>query len=473
MKFKLFDKHQLKNLLSDIRFWIIFFFLLRLIGITNAPLEISHNWRQSLTNMISRNFVENGLNLLYPMIDMAGEKTGIIGSEFPFFNFLSYLFSSIYGDSHWYGRLINLIISSFGLYYFYLLIKGILNKTIAFNSTLILTVSIWFAFSRKIMPDTFSVSLVIIGLYYAFNYLKYNKISSIFLFFLFNTLGILCKIPALSLFSVLGILFFIEEIPTRRKLLVFIIGTVSFIIICLWYFYWVPYLLETYHYQLYFPKGIWEGLHEIQNFIPELLEKFYFSSLSSYLATAFCLAGLILMIKNKKQYIILGLTIISLVFVVFIIKTGSVFPLHNYYVIPFTPVMALLAGYFISCIPKKFQVYLLILISVESIANQQHDFTIKDSKKYKLELSEITKAYIPKNNLVIINGGFSPQDIYFSHRKGWTLNSLDIANPSFIDSLATLGGKFIIQDRHYLNQQLPNYKQLFNNEDYIIYKIND
>lgn len=465
--------NHLRNVLSDIRFWILFFFIIRLIGITNAPLEIGHNWRQSLTNMISRNFLENGLDLLHPMIDMAGEKTGIIGSEFPFFNFLIYLFSSIFGETHWYGRLINLIVSSFGLYYFYLLIKNLINKQLAFNSTIVLSVSIWFAFSRKIMPDTFSVSLVIIALYFAYDYLKNNHLKSLFLFFIFNTLGILCKIPALSLFSVLGIIFFIKEIPINRKFILLIGGSISFGIVCLWYFYWVPYLLETYKYQLYFPKGILEGLNEIKLFIPELLEKFYFSSLSSYLATACCLLGLIFIIRNKNRYLLLAISIIFMVFVVFIIKTGAVFPLHNYYIIPFAPVMALMAGYFISKIPSKFQTYLLLIISIEAIANQNHDFFIKDSQKYKLELSSISEEYIPKNNLILINGGFSPQDIYFSHRKGWTVNNKEVADPDFVDSLSALGGKYIILDRHYINNKRLDYSQLFINEDYIIYQIKE
>ena len=82
------QKEKIKLILTDIRFWILFFFILRLVGITNAPLEIGHNWRQALTSMIARNFLEGNPNLLYPRIDMAGNQTGIIGSELPFYNYL-------------------------------------------------------------------------------------------------------------------------------------------------------------------------------------------------------------------------------------------------------------------------------------------------------------------------------------------------------------------------------------------------
>jgi hypothetical protein len=51
------NKVLVKKLLTDIQFWIVLFFLIRMIGITNPPLEIGHNRRQSLTNMVARNFL--------------------------------------------------------------------------------------------------------------------------------------------------------------------------------------------------------------------------------------------------------------------------------------------------------------------------------------------------------------------------------------------------------------------------------
>ena len=143
------------RLLSNIRFWIVLFFLIRLYGITQAPLEIGHNWRQSTVTMVARNFLEIDNNILYPRIDIAGNKTGITGMEFPIFNYLIYLCSEIFGYQHWYGRLINLICSSLGLWFFFGLVKRYFGDKTALFSTIILAVSIWFQFSRKIMPDTF------------------------------------------------------------------------------------------------------------------------------------------------------------------------------------------------------------------------------------------------------------------------------------------------------------------------------
>ena len=156
---------NIKKIITDIRFWIIVFFAIRLLGITNPPLEVAHNWRQTTVTMVSRNFYEIDNNIFYPRIDIAGDKTGITGMEFPLLNYLIYLTSLVFGYQHWYGRLINLIVSSFGLWFFYKLTKRKFSKQISFYSTIILAVSIFFAYSRKIMPDTFAMSLIITSIY--------------------------------------------------------------------------------------------------------------------------------------------------------------------------------------------------------------------------------------------------------------------------------------------------------------------
>ena len=133
---------------------------------------------------------------MYPRIDIAGEKTGITGMEFPLFNFLIYLFSLVFGFHEWFGRLINLLVSSTGIYYFYLLVRKYFSRETAFNAAFILLVSFWFSYARKIMPDTFASSLVITSLYYGSNYLdRKQSISNLVLYVLFGMLGILSKLP--------------------------------------------------------------------------------------------------------------------------------------------------------------------------------------------------------------------------------------------------------------------------------------
>ncbi|MBL4708062.1 MAG: glycosyltransferase family 39 protein, partial [Flavobacteriales bacterium] len=435
---------NIKNLLLDIRFYLLLFFVLRLYGITDAPLESSHSWRQCITNTIARNFSEMGLDLMHPRVDLGGEKTGILGSEFPLLNALIYLGHSIFGFQHWYGRLINLLVSTTGLYFFYQLIRNLYTKKLAFHSTLLLTLSVWFMFSRKIMPDTFSVSLVIIGLYFAYAYLKKGNWKNLLLYFLFCTLGILCKIPALSIFSVIVSVLFIKNINFKRKWNLLILGAISILIISAWYFLWVPHLVSTYHYQLYISKGLLEGIQEIKPLFGRFLKRFYFDAFHSFVAFACFLGGIIFLLKNKQSILLKCLGIITTIFILFICKTGNVFPLHSYYIIPFVPVMALVAGYFLTQIPIKIQYVLLAIIAIESIANQHHDLRIKERNRVLTELEDKVDQFIPKDDLIITSGGRAPQNMYFAHRKGWVAFDHNVMRKKFTDSLANIGAKYLL-----------------------------
>jgi len=463
-------KRGAREILTDIRFWIVLFFAVRMIGITNPPLEIGHNWRQALTAMIARNFYESEPNVLYPKIDMAGNQTGIIGSEFPFYNYLIYLFSCAFGYAHWYGRIINLFVSSIGIYAFYLLIKNFCSAKIAFNASIILLSSLWFAFSRKIMPDTFSVSLVIIGLYYCYSYLTKGSIVHLIWFFLFSTLGVLCKIPALSLMSVLAILLFAKGLVPARRIIVLSVAAIGFALVCLWYFYWVPYLVNTYHYQLYFPYGFSEGLRQIIPLWAEFLKKFYFDSLLSYAALPFLLAGIYFIIKEGSACLKWGILLITGVFLLFTLKTGAVFPLHNYYIIPFAPVLALLAGYGLSKLHNRYLYVALGIIVVEGILNQQHDFFIKKSQLYKTSLEGIVNGYVRPDDLIVINGGQSPQEIYFAHRKGWTVNN-EAINRDELKHFKESGASFLIIDLNLLKPEIDYYPIVYSDSNFSIYQL--
>lgn len=463
------QKARFLNLVKDIRFWILLFFIIRLFGITDAPLEMGHNWRQSLTNMIARNFLEVSPNIFFPRIDMAGNLSGILGSEFPFFSYLIYLVASIFEYDHWYGRIINLTVSSISMYYFYLLVRRYFNTRISFNATIILIVSIWFSFSRKIMPDTFSVSLVIIGLYYCFKYFESGGVLKLLLFFGFNTLGILCKIPALSLMSILAIPL-LSNFPVNRKIVVLIAGTFSFVIASVWYFYWVPYLVENYHFKLYFPKSLLLGLKEILQYPIDTLDKFLFTSFYSYLAFALFVLGLIKMIMKKERKLIVLFTVVSCVFFVFILKTGDVFSFHNYYIIPYVPLMALIAGYGMSFINLKWQVLVLLLIVIESIANQSNDFLIKDSELYKLDLESSIHGKVNMEDLILVNGTQSPQTIYFLHRKGWTVSNEQLSENGFISDKNEKGAKYMIIDKNKSNNAY-NFPIIYQDDNIDVYQL--
>ena len=463
----------LKKYLPDIRFVILFFFLIRLFGITNPPLEKNQNWRQVTTNMYARNFLEVDNNILYARVDMAGDLTGITAKEFPFFNYLIYLTADVFGWQHWYGRLISLIVSSIGVYFFYRIINDFISEKLSYSAAIILSVSIWFGHARIIMPDTFSVSLVIAGLYFALRYFEKGKIWRLLLFFVLATLGALCKLPSGFLLSVLIIPLFQHKYPLNRKINIVIAGIPLLGVCGWWYFSWLPYLVDTYGFEHYEMRSMAVGAKELFSDLAETFERFYMSALKGYVAFGLYAVGVILMFIKKEKKILTPFVFLSFFFFLYMCKAGETFYVHNYYIIPFAPVMALVAAYALSIVPKPmWRNILMLAIIIESVANQQDAFRINPKELHKLELENIADQFIKKDELIAINTPVgNPQELYFTHRKGWLLNNEEITDVAKMEEIKSKGCRYLIISKKYWNEAAINEKTLFENDHYILFSL--
>ncbi|MGV3609962.1 MAG: ArnT family glycosyltransferase [Fluviicola sp.] len=462
-------------LFKDIRFWIILFFLIRMYGITNPPLEVAHNWRQTTGTMVTRNFQEVSANILYPRIDFAGEKTGITGMEFPLLNYIDYWVSEIFGYQHWYGRLINLIVSSFGIWFFFRLLKRYFSKETAFNASIILLASIWFAYSRKIMPDTFATSLVIIGFYYAACYFEEKKHVwlNLFLFAVFTLLGILAKLPAGFLLILYAFFIFNKQISIRLKLVFFIVSGIILAPVAWWYFSWVPYLVEKYEFWHFFMgKPISIGAKELVENIGDGLKHFYDAALK-FVGFGMFLVGLFFAFRKRNKLLlgILGLGFAA--FLVIALKAGFTFTHHSYYIIPFVPIMALTAGYGIAIFKKKaIQLAILGVIVLEGTLNQLHDFRLKEHELAFVKLESALDEFSSRSDLIAVNTIDNPTAIYFAHRKGWVASNDELLSPSFRENLREKGCKYIVILKRYLGGDLYlDLPKAVDNVDWVIYKL--
>ncbi len=164
--------------------------------------------------------------------------------------------------------------------------------------------------------------------------------------------------------------------------------------------------------------------------------------------------------------------LLSLVFLVYIFKSGFYFYHHSYYIIPFVPVLAVLAGKCLEKIEKRWLYVSLIIIGCsESVINQQHDFFIKDSERYKLGIEKAANSVIQPNDLIAVyseNG--NPQEIYLTHRKGWLCNKEELLNESFLNIIKDKGCKFIIVNKQQLSNRV-NKAVVYQDDNYIVYQL--
>jgi hypothetical protein len=464
------------SVLGNINFWIILFFLFRLYNITAPPIDAAHSWRQVTGNMVARNFLEIDNNILLPRVDMAGEMSGITGTEFPILNYLIYLMALVFGWQEWYGRLIVLIVSSFGLRFFYKLIEKKHNSQHAFYATMLLISSLWFIYSRKIMPDTFSVSLVIMGLWYAWKFLENSSIYSLLFSVLFATAGILSKIPALIIFTPLALIYLDRNYKLSNKIYLVLAFLPSAVFVVWWYFVQVPFLVQEYgfwHY--YMGVSMTQGAKELWIYASEA-SKIFYSDAMKYTGFALFLLSLIVLFRNYKKEknaktILQVFIVSSVIFAIFMLKSGRNFAVHSYYIVPFVPFMTYVSAWILTKIPKqKLAYFILAVVMIEGIINQIHDFRIKQNKTSMLRYEAVLDEFSYKEDLILINGGDNPTDLYFTHRKGWSMENNEIKNPEIIDSLHNLGCKFILINKHYESRPEFNQKPVYQEDEFEIYE---
>ncbi len=322
------------------------------------------------------------------------------------------------------------------------------------------------------MPDTFSLSLVIIVTYYAWKYLEKHKPWIGVISLLLIGLGILSKIPSICFLTLLLIPLFLE--PVRREVKIrFLLGLLlCMILVVAWYGFWMPYLEETYHNKLIWPVSLHKGWNIFIENLNQTLYRFRINAFHQAGPFWITLAGLIALVFAGKKKILLVILAYSILFFLFILKTGHVFHTHNYYVIPYIPVMCVSIGYFFSRVKIHKVDLLLIALAIlsHSIAQNHKDWIARYNERF-LTLQAIVDKYIQKEDKVMVNGGvLNPTMMHFTGRRGWTVNNDVLSKVEWIPQMKEHGLKYIVVDRHSWNEILP-YELLFENDAFWIYSL--
>lgn len=201
-------------------------FLVRLYKVDN-PVADWHSWRQADTASVSREFVENGIDLLYPRYhDVSKVQTGYENAEgfrfveFPLFNFIHAVFykaSPMVGFDVW-GRLISVFSAIFATYFLYQIGRGQFGNIVGVLSAFFfafLPFNIYF--TRVILPDPLSVALGVGSIYFFINYVESKKTLQLIVSALTFALAILVKPHAI--FFALPIVYLVLKNFKVREIL--------------------------------------------------------------------------------------------------------------------------------------------------------------------------------------------------------------------------------------------------------------
>lgn len=443
--------------------------LVRCYNITMPPIEQTHGWRQCFTADVTKNQFQGKGSLTKPVVSYG--NNGQVASEFPLFNSLSAWLSKPFGSYYdWIGRVVNLIITSLGCWVFFLLIKNWKGPGPALLAGVLLIFSCWFMYSRKIMPDTFSVSLILMGVYALDRFINSKSYWYLPLGVVLVLLGALSKLPALLTLGLLLIPLLDSSIGVRRKAVTLLLLIIPVSLAYWWYFIYSAAVLESGGVQLFWPKDLAKGWEEFYPLWDRAAEKIYFSAMSSFVGFGIVVIGLIAMIRTTAKRGLIAVTVSFIGLLLYGIKTGIVFPLHEYYIIPFVPLLCYVASFSPVFLKKKtIIITVLSIFVVEAFLNQQHDLRWNSRNNYLVELENTIAPHVSPNDKIVVNGGLDPSLIYFSNHTGWSLEHHDITTGKLAE-LKSLGAAYVLIGKNYGNN-FP-VTALINDDNISLYPIN-
>jgi 4-amino-4-deoxy-L-arabinose transferase-like glycosyltransferase len=467
---KIVPYHHITAWLFDVRIWIILLFLIRLENIDLAPYD-EHAWRQTMTLGVARNYAEVDDNFLQPRTIICDSRGGIFAQEFPVFNYCVFLLWKVFGAHNWCFRLFNLIVASIGLWAFAQTVRRLVNDRTALLATVIFGVSVAFVYARKGMPDVFAVSLALVGVYWGWRFLEEKKGQYLILFAVFAALGMLCKMPAACVMALLISGVWRNDVEAKIKTQLLGAGAFSVAAMAFWYFSWVPMTEKEYGFPLFYPTTIADGWRQLVEMKTDTLSRFYPIALTSRVAFLFCVVGLALAVwKRNKTILVTFMASAGLLFAL-MLKAGGTFSGHVYYIIPFVPMMALLAGHGINEVFRKEWLQLAVLVVIVTEATYQHkrDFFIPWEDQKYLKLEQIVDKHIPRESRILVNNREgSPVMLYAAHRRGWTVTDR-MKDSAWVAGESTVGMHYLVIERSRWQDTLP-FPRLYEDNEFQIYK---
>ena len=195
------------------------------------------SWRESDLGSIARNFVQEGMNPLYPRIDWRGKGPGYAEMELPLYPFLIAVSYELFGMHDEIGRLWAFLFSIGSLFFFYLLAREYLT---------VFTAAVAFAFfalnplivetATAVQPEALMLCSYLGAIYFFIRWLKEERDIDIGLATAVTALALLAKAPAAHIGLFFGVLLF-EKYGWNafRHVKIWAFGCLSILPAVLWY----------------------------------------------------------------------------------------------------------------------------------------------------------------------------------------------------------------------------------------------
>ncbi len=419
-----------------------------------------HSWRQTATQSNIDCFFEEDNNILHPRVLARGSGVGIKQSEFPIMQWTIAQTYHVLGQSITSTRTICFVIGLLTLFGFFLLLKNLMvNPNSVLAGTAMFTFSpLFYYYMINPLPDLFALCGAVWAIHFYFRADKQNIKWMYFAGTFCLCLATLSKLPYLLFAGVpLGIL--INQIRSKRfrNSGIALLLSGFFLLPAIW---WYVKVLPT---MMWNPviAGVFSDTKEGRPIIESIIGNLISSLPELYLNYAmvpFFLIGLFLLVRNRKkimnQYLPFSITGIILL-IYFFYEINLISTVHDYYMLPFLPLLFLLSVYgwqhIMEMRQKSIRFFAVALIlatpitaflRIDSRWNTNEPGFPADWYAYRDEL----RIAVPDDKLVIMGSDMTQCIMpYYLHKRGWTYYEYELTREK-LQHYMNEGAKFLYTD---------------------------
>ncbi len=400
----------------------------------------AHVWRQTQTQTVINNFVEDGLNIFEPKRNDNSHTDRIYRMEFPLMQWLFALAQKYISPHIAVSRILSLLIGFCSLFGIYRLGK------IVFKNTLMALAGAWaisfspvfYYYTINPLPDNLALCVAIWSIVYYFSYFNSGKTGHLLLSSALLCIAALCKLPYI-LFGSIAIAHTLNIFKQKNGYVKTLTMAAIYVVMLLpavaWYKWVIPSwdgndvtkgLLATETYTLSSILNTLTGT--IISTLPEML--------LNYGAVVLFIYGLYLIIRKKLKgdptimaFVLLTIALSAY----FIFEINMIALVHDYYLMPFLPLLFLVvaygAGKLLSAQRKTVRyIAVVLLLTLPVFAALRINGRWGTEKPgfnsvyyhYKEEL----RAIIPESSYCVVGNDVSHSILlYYLDRKGWVFEN--------------------------------------------------
>jgi len=418
---------------------LLFGIAIRLPGLT-SPIADRQSWNQCSTATVIRNFAENGFDLLHPewdVLDPGGTGPNIEAEEAPIYSGASAILYTIFGQSHAWPRLLSILAMIVGGLYLFRLAARIYDPSVGLFALFIWNLAPypWF-FGRTIMSDPWMLAASIAAADYYELWLRDDRTSHLLKSGIATALAGLFKAFALHI----GFLFLMAGLLKKRAKLfsdwrIYIFGAICLIPPIAWIYYAsligsLGNVTEAPGEIIGAPHlwGSWSMLIDL-DFWNRIQSRIFDRSMTPVATIFVALSILFSGTRRKSGYIWLWL--LAALGYVLMVKSGN--NEHNYYQLPFTPPLAILAGAGLSALAGRVSQSRRSAVVIAALTIFTLVSFLYVRGEYRQDLSSVEAGKLarafsePGDIILVLDPGSTRKNqvLYHAYRRGWHVGRLD------------------------------------------------